>query len=402
MKTDLIKGFRDFTGEEAEKRAEIRKILIEIFEKYGFEPSETPIIEYQEFVKGGNQQDEVISDIFRLRDKGKRNLALRYEFTFQLKRLAKNKKRPYKRYQIGEVFRDEPVSANRFRQFTQCDADIIGSTIKDEAEILALADDVFNALDIKSTIYFNNRKFFEAFLDIYGLKNENKRKQVILAIDKLDKKSRKEVREELEKIDNELGMYFTQLITTIKNLDDFNKLKEYYEGICKNKRIDYGSTLFKKGEEEKNELEKYCKLYGIKLIYQWNIARGLSYYNGTVFEVKVQETKESIAGGGSYKINNIQSTGISFGLDRIFDLAKVKLEREKYLIWPNEKDKEAINIVKKFRKQRKICSLIYKTNMKKVFDYANSKKFNKVIFYDKKSNKFKVKNMKTGRETLLK
>ena len=130
MKTNLIKGFRDFTGEEAEKRAEIKKILINIFERYGFEPAETPIIEYQEFVKGSNQQDEVISDIFRLRDKGKRNLALRYEFTFQLKRLIKNKKLPYKRYQIGEVFRDEPVSANRFRQFIQCDVDIVGSEIK--------------------------------------------------------------------------------------------------------------------------------------------------------------------------------------------------------------------------------------------------------------------------------
>jgi len=105
------------------------------FEKYCFEQVETPIIEYEEFVKGENSDDEVISDIFRLNDKGKRKLALRYEFTFQLKRIANNKKLPYKRFQIGPVFRDEPIQGNRLRQFTQCDVDVVGSSIKDEAEV---------------------------------------------------------------------------------------------------------------------------------------------------------------------------------------------------------------------------------------------------------------------------
>ena len=151
--TDTVKGFNDYTGKDAVKRAEIKKILIETFEKYGFEPAETPVIEYEEFVKGDNQQDEVISDIFKLQDRGKRKLALRYEFTFQLKRLMKNKKLPYKRYQIGPVFRDEPTSANRFRQITQCDVDIMGSTIKDEAEVLSVVKQVFDKLNIKFTIY---------------------------------------------------------------------------------------------------------------------------------------------------------------------------------------------------------------------------------------------------------
>src|SRR3990167_5736408 len=124
--TEPVKGFRDFLGEEAEKREEIRKILVETFESYGFEPAETPIVEYEEFVKGDNEKDEAVSDIFKLQDKGKRKLALRYELTFPLKRIAKGKKLPYKRYQIGEVFRDEPVQGNRLRQFTSADADIIG------------------------------------------------------------------------------------------------------------------------------------------------------------------------------------------------------------------------------------------------------------------------------------
>ena len=144
MKTETVKGFRDFTGKEAEKRNIIREIISKTFRKYNFEQIETPIIEYEEFVKGDNTQDEAVSDIFKLTDKGKRKLALRYEFTFQLKRLAKNKKLPYKRFQIGPVFRDEPISANRLRQFTQCDIDIVGSNIKSEAEILFITKEIQN------------------------------------------------------------------------------------------------------------------------------------------------------------------------------------------------------------------------------------------------------------------
>src|SRR3989304_4553316 len=106
------------------KKQEKKKILVENFEKYGFEPAETPMIEAEEFVRGENANDEAVSDIYKLEDKGKRKLALRYEFTFQLKRLMQNKKLPYKRYEIGPVFRNEPVSANRLRQFTQADIDI--------------------------------------------------------------------------------------------------------------------------------------------------------------------------------------------------------------------------------------------------------------------------------------
>src|SRR3989344_5967507 len=147
---DILKGFKDYTGEEAQKRAFVQKVLVETFERYGFEPAETPIIEYEEFVRGSQEQaqDEVISDIYKLQDKAKRKLALRYEFTFQIKRVMKNKKLPYKRYQIGPVFRDEPISENRFRQFIQCDIDTIGSTTKDEAEILKTVSDILNKLKI--------------------------------------------------------------------------------------------------------------------------------------------------------------------------------------------------------------------------------------------------------------
>ena len=367
--TDTVKGFKDFTGDEAVKRAEIKKILVETFEKYGFEPAETPVIEYEEFVRGENQQDEVISDIFKLRDKGKRNLALRYEFTFQLKRLMKNKKLPYKRYQIGEVFRDEPASASRFRQFTQCDADIVGSTIKDEAEILAVVKDVLNELNIKSVIYVNNIKLLAEVLSELNVKDK---KQVLREIDKLDKLSESEVRVNLKKLKAD------RILTALKKPESY--FKKY------------------KSFSEIKELKRYCKYYGVEIKFQPSLARGLSYYNGNVFEVKVKGMKETICAGGSYMFNKVQSTGLSFGLERLSNLAKIRLNREKILIWPNGKDKEAIDIAKKLRKQEKICEIIYKTNMKKVFDYANTKKFSKVIFYDKKRKKFVEKNMKSGRE----
>jgi histidyl-tRNA synthetase len=200
MKTELVKGFNDYTGPEAIKRAKVKEIIVRTFEKYGFLPAETPIIEYEEFVKGENPKDEAVSDIYKLKDKGDRALALRYEFTFQLKRLMQNKKLPYKRYQIGEVFRDEPVSANRFRQITMCDADIIGSTIKDETEILAIAKEILEELKIDYVIYFNNRKLLNEVLEKSKIKYKS---EVIKELDKLDKLTEKEVIENLKKYNAE-------------------------------------------------------------------------------------------------------------------------------------------------------------------------------------------------------
>src|SRR3989338_4688817 len=184
IKMETIKGFQDFTGEEALKREKIRKILIENFRLYGFEPAETPTIEYEEFMKKGNENDEAVSDIFRLKDRGKRELALRYELTFQLKRISKNKKLPYKRYQIGEVFRDEPVTSNRFREFTQCDIDVIGSSAKEEAEVLSLTSKALKELGIKAEILVNNRKLLNSIIKSLNIGNVE---FVIREIDKIDK-----------------------------------------------------------------------------------------------------------------------------------------------------------------------------------------------------------------------
>lgn len=371
-----IKGFRDYTCEEAKKRAEIKKILVETFEKYGFEPAETPVIEAEEFVRGENPNDEAVSDIYRLEDKGKRKLALRYEFTFQLKRLMQNKKLPYKRYQLGEVFRDEPVSSNRFRQFVQSDIDTIGSTIKDDAEILALTKEVMEKLGIKFKIYIGNRALLNEILEELGIKSEQK--QILREIDKLDKLPESEIKSNLKKYKAE------------KFIDILKKPEKYFEKY--------------KNYKDVSELKKLCKSYGVDFIFQPSLVRGLSYYNKNVFEIKTLDIKETIVGGGSYIFNGIQSTGISFGLDRLSSLAKIDYEKEKYLIISLDKDKEAIKLAEKLRKENKIANLFY-GKPSKALEYANSYKFSKVIFVGEKeikNKKFIVKDMESGKESVLK
>ena len=374
MKTEKAKGFNDFTGEDAVKRAEIKRIISDCFEKYGFIPAETPIIEYEDFVKGNNEKDEAVSDIFKLKDKGKRNLALRYEFTFQLKRIAKNKKLPYKRYQIGELFRDEPTSQTRFKQFTQCDADILGSTIKDEAELLGMAKEVFDRLGIEFTVYFNNRKLLNEILEDFKIKNKE---QVIREIDKLEKLPEKEILRNLKKYNAE------------KILKVFRKEESFFKKY--------------KAYSEVEELKKYSKYYNVKIVFSPSLSRGLSYYNGNIFEIKSKKFRDTVCAGGSYKINEINSTGISFGLDRIAMISEVNLTANEILVVSLNKDKEAVSLAMKLRKNGNKC-IVYYGKPSKALDYANSYKIGKVIFVGEKElklKKFKIKDLSTGKEKLI-
>ena len=372
---ETVKGFQDFSGQEALKRKNIRQIIVDSFESYGFEPAETPIIEQEEFVRGDNKEDEAVSDIFRLQDKGKRNLALRYEFTFQLKRLMQNKKLPYKRYQIGEVFRDEPVSSNRFRQFTQCDIDVVGSTVKEEAEILSICSEIMKKLGIEPIILINNRRLLNEILEDNGIKKN--KEQVLREIDKYDKLSEKEVKTNLKKLNAD------KVINALKGGEDyFNKFSGYKQIIS---------------------LMEYCKLYGVRILFSPTLIRGLSYYNGNVFEVKTKGVKETLIAGGSYMFNGIQCTGVAFGLDRISMLSKINVNKEKYLVVSLGEDKEAVKLANKLRAKNEIVSLYY-GKPSKALDYANSYNYNKVIFVGEKevkAKKFKVKDMKTGKESLF-
>lgn len=368
---ELIKGFRDI--EDASKKVAIRNIIENVFNLYNYNSVETPIIESEEFVKGNNLNDEAVSSIFKLQDRGKRNLALRYEFTFQLKRLSRNKKLPYKRYQIGEVFRDEPVGPNRWRQFTQCDVDVVGSSFKDEAEILKISSVILEKLGIKFKINFNNRKLLNEIINDCKIKDDY-RNEVIREIDKLDKLSEKEVRLNLKKFGAEKILYIFK-----KNEKYFEKYKSY---------------------EEIKKLKDICAIYKVKINFQPFLARGLSYYNGSIFEIKSNKIKETITAGGSYLTNGFQSTGISFGLDRLESLAEIDYKKKKVLAISLNQDKKAIEISEEIRKNNLGCSIFY-GKPGKALDYANSYGIEYAIFVgdeEIQKNKFKIKDMKTGKE----
>jgi histidyl-tRNA synthetase len=377
MSSETVKGFQDFLGEDAKKRERMIEIIRNQFNLFGFEPAETPIVENEEFVRGKNQNDEAVRDIFSLEDRGKRKLALRFEFTFQLKRIAKNQKLPYKRYQIGYVFRDEPIRKGRLRQFIQCDADVIGSSVKEEAELMAMAKNVFQELNIPAKIYVNNRKLINEILEDKKIV-ERDREQVIRELDKLDKLSKEEVAKNLKEYDAEkLVEVFTAKEKTFEKYNFYNEIKK---------------------------LKDLCVGYGVEVEFRPFLARGLSYYNGTVFEIWAEELGVALTGGGSYLVDGIQSTGISFGLEPLFLISKVDYDNKTVMILSMSQDKQAISLAQKLREKKVPVMLLTDKAPSKSLDYANAKKIEKVLIIGEdevKNKKYTLKNMKTGKEQKL-
>ena len=343
IEIDTVKGFQDFLPPESTKRKAVVKIIEKYFELYGFAPIETTIVEFDELMRPdtlpSQQEDEAVSDRFRLKDKGGRNLGLRYEFTFQLQRILKqnpNLKMPFKRYQIGPVFRDEPVSANRFRQFTQCDADIIGNPdIEADAECLALANDTLKALGIESDIEINNRKLIQALIESVKITDS---KPIMRELDKLDK-----IGEDMVKLNLKKYADSNQILTLFKLLE---------------KPLDFFLDNAFDGSADLDNLIKKCKLYGFTPKLNPFLMRGLSYYTSSVFEIKVKDSKDSIGGGGRYDKSvgrylnkEIPAVGISFGLERLCSLAKIKIEQTpKAILISFNQDKETIKLAQVLRK----------------------------------------------------
>jgi histidyl-tRNA synthetase len=377
MNTTKVKGFEDFLGEDAKKRERMIDIIRNQFKLFGFEPAETPIVESEEFVRGDNEKDSAVRDIFKLQDRGERKLALRFEFTFQLKRIAKNQKLPYKRYQIGYNFRDEPIREGRLRQFIQCDADIIGSSLKDEAELLALAKNVFDELKISSKIFINNRKLINEILETEKI-SERDRDQIIRELDKLDKLSKEEVAKNLKEFKAE------------KLVDIFTGKEKSFEKYAYFKEV--------------QKLKDLAKAYDVEVEFRPFLARGLSYYNGSVFEIWSNELGVSLSGGGSFLIDGIQSTGISFGIEPLFLISKVDNTNKDVLILSISQDEKSIALANKLRQKSVPVILLMDKSPSKALDYANSKKIEKVVIVGEeevKSKKYTIKNMKTGKEEKL-
>jgi histidyl-tRNA synthetase len=394
IEVDTVKGFQDYLPPESLKKDAVRKAIERNFRLHGFVPIETPVIEFDELMKGEslNEEDEAVSDRFRLQDRAGRKLGLRYEFTFQLSRILKqnpNLKLPFRRYQIGEVFRDEPVGQGRYRQFTQCDADIIGdSGIDADMECLLLVKDIFDELKIKSEICVNNRRLLKAVIEsvqITDLKN------VMRELDKIDKLGWDQVKSNLRKYADA-----NQIVTLFKLLE--KDLKFFLENAFD-------------GSGELASLVEKCNEAGIKEVkINLSMVRGFGYYTGNIFEVKVAGEKNVIAAGGRYDgtvgkylAKPVPAVGISFGLDRVTEIATVKVDSTKVMLISIDKDKPMIKLAKLLRKEGISC-LTTSEKVGKSLELANSLGIQKVVFIGETEvhmKKFKLRDMKSGEEKLI-
>ncbi len=289
-----LKGFRDFLPEEARRRQYVLGTLKKVFALYGFEPLETPSLEYEDILTGkyGDEGDKLM---YKFKDLGGRNVAMRYDQTVPLARVIAQRQNdvqlPFKRYQMQNVWRAENTQKGRYREFLQVDADIVGtySPLAD-AEIIALAAKCLENLGIKDFyVYINDRKIFS---DIP--------KEAILILDKLKKIGPSKVQEELSKRN-----FDPDLLIKLKNIPPSKTLITIKETL---KKIDNDLT------DERVKIEN-------------TLARGLDYYTGLIFEIEIMEyAAGSIAGGGRYDNligifagKEIPAVGFAFGFDRLIE-----------------------------------------------------------------------------------
>ena len=305
IKPQTLKGFRDFLPSEARKRQYAIDILKKVFESYGFEPLETPALEYEEILLGkyGDEGDKLM---YRFTDRGKRKVALRYDQTVPLARVVAQYgdklPMPFKRYQIQNVWRADNTQKGRFREFLQCDADIVGSDSPfADAETILVAARSLEKLGFKNfKIYINDRNNFSYFEKTFKL-TSTQVWDVIRSIDKLKKIGR--------------GGVINALSKTI-SIDKAEEIVDSFDNIKPTENLlEIFRSLKKLGIEEK-QMQFYPPL-----------ARGLDYYTGTIFEVEIDGySAGSVCGGGRYDNliglftrNQIPAVGFAFGFDRLIE-----------------------------------------------------------------------------------
>lgn len=390
---ETVKGFPEFLPPESQKLEKVRRIVQDKFETYGFLPIRTPTVEFDELMRpdvlAQADEDEAISDRFHLQDKGGRNLGLRYEFTFQLARIFKQNptiKLPFRRYQIGSIFRDEPTSAGRYREFMQCDADIIGDKgVEADAECLVLGADILKSLNIDAEVHINSRKLVNAIIESVQIENK---KAIMRELDKLDKIGEDTVKANLKKYADS-----NQVLTLFKLLE---------------KDLDFFVKNLFEGAEELKHIETRARIQGVRAVFSPFLMRGFSYYTGMIVEFRVAGSKQSIGGGGRYdkvvgKFLNreLPAVGISFGLERLFDLAQVEARSAAQVIVISlDQDHEALQLVKKLRAAG-ISTIMSNDKVGKALEYANAYTIGNAVFIGKdevEKKKAKIKDLVSGNE----
>ena len=391
MKIQNVKGGYDFLPNEQKIRNYINEIIIKNFKLYGFKSIETPILCYYDILSDKyDEGNDILKEIYKLKDQGNRELGLRYDLTVPFaKFIALNKNNitfPFKRYEIAKVFRDGPVKVGRDREFIQCDADVVG--IKGqfiEAELLSIFVKTFKELDIDIYIKYNSRKLMTGLILESGI-GEDLVQSVTTVIDKKDKVTNDE--------------FIQMLIDLGIDNNKINKLVELFNLNLEELTTEFKNSnneLINEGLEEVNNLYNYLSKLNISDICMFDItlARGQNYYTGNVFEVydKKQRVKGSIAAGGRYDkmIANFigdgeeyPTVGIRFGLSAIYEILKNKFdssisETNIYII-PMNTESESLVIANRLRDNGYIVEVeMNNRKLKKNLDYANKEGIKYVI-----------------------
>jgi len=415
MKLQTPKGTRDIKPEEMRIRQWIVDKMKSTFETYGFQPLETPAIENWEVLSAkGTGGPEVLNETYNFEDKAKRRIGLRYDLTVPLARfiaMNPNISLPFKRYQIEKVWRYGDVAKGRLREFLQADIDIIGSdSMLADAEIIACTISVFDALGFKDFfVRLNNRKILSALTKCLGI--EKKALGIFRSIDKLEKIGPENVKKEL--LDKGVSKDIAEKILGFVQMKGESGLEKIEKFLKEDK----------KGVEELKEIISYLEKMGIKtkLKIDLSLARGLDYYTGPIFEVFAEKGIGSLAGGGRYDEmiglflgRDIAATGISFGLERIVEVMKKrkigKVESSKTKVFVIAVDdsvrKDVLSIVQNLRKNNISTDFDFRNrSLTKQLEYANSVNISIVVIVGKKElerDSVKIRNMKTGKEKLVK
>ncbi len=435
VKPSIPKGTRDFTPTEMVRRNYILNTIRSIFEKYAYLPIETPSIENLSTLMGkyGEEGDRLIFKILNsgdflanvdLGNKTAQQLTplicekgLRYDLTVPFARFIVQHQNelifPFKRYQMQPVWRADRPQKGRYREFYQCDIDVIGSnSMLNEAELIKITDEVFNAFKLDTVIKVNNRKILSGIAEI--IFEPVKITTICTAIDKLDKIGREGVLNELK--DNGLTD------------SSINKLMPFFDFSGTNEqKLDFLEKMFinseigRKGIDELRSMLSYVDALTIStpVEIEFTLARGLNYYTGAIFEVKCKQVAMgSVAGGGRYDdltsifgLKNMSGVGISYGAERIYDILlecdgfPTSLTTPIKVLFINFGKKEelyALQAVQQLRNANITCEL-YPDNVKigKQLNYANNKAIPFVIMAGEneiKENCFTLKNMQTGEQ----
>jgi histidyl-tRNA synthetase len=440
QKPSIPKGTRDFTPEEMARRNYIFNTIESVFKLYGYQPIETPAMENLSTLLGkyGEEGDKLL---FRILNSGdflkktsdeelkNRDLAelmgkisekgLRYDLTVPFARFVVQHRNeltfPFKRYQVQPVWRADRPQKGRYREFYQCDVDVIGSdALLNEVELIQMINDVFSRLKVNISVKLNNRKILAGLAENIG--ESDKMTDITVAIDKLDKIGLDNVNKELaEKGITQKAIDKLQPILMMQGTDEekFDVLSEQLQN----------SEPGMKGLEEMQEIFLGLRQTGLEGLAELDLtlARGLNYYTGAIIEVKARDVKiGSICGGGRYDdltgifgMPGVSGVGISFGADRIYDvLNELNLYPETglestqvfFVNFGKEEEKYNRQILQKIR-EAGINAELYPeaAKMKKQMTYANKKQIPWVVLAGKdemEKNILSVKNMKTGTQEI--